>query len=258
MEISAHIAAIERDGVLLADAAQEAGLTAGVPPCPGWQVRDLVRHQAYVHCWAARHVAERPREIIDEADEAAILGGGPPDGELIAAYRAGVAALVGTLRGADPEARFATFLAAPSALAFWSRRQAHETAIHRYDAQSARHDGPPGPVGAFAPDFAADGVDELITGFAARRKREGPGRSLLVRAVDADAAWHLTWPADGPVTARRAEDAGREAADCVLSGPASGVYLFLWNRCSAADAGVTAAGDPGVLAAWNGDVRVRW
>jgi hypothetical protein len=49
VEISAHIDALDRDGALLADAAQAAGLRAGVPGCPGWQVRDLVRHQAYVH-----------------------------------------------------------------------------------------------------------------------------------------------------------------------------------------------------------------
>lgn len=34
-----------------------------------------------------------------------------------------------------------TFLDAPSPLAFWARRQAHETAIHRADAQLAA-DGP--------------------------------------------------------------------------------------------------------------------
>jgi hypothetical protein len=39
---------------------------------------------------------------------------------------------------------------------------------------------------------------------------------------------------------------------------ASGVYLFLWNRCPAADAGIMINGDPGVLEAWNGSVRVKW
>jgi hypothetical protein len=64
VEIGQHIAAAERDGGLLADAAQAAGLAASVPACPGWQVRGLVRHQAYVHAWAARHVAEQAAEII--------------------------------------------------------------------------------------------------------------------------------------------------------------------------------------------------
>ena len=64
--------------------------------------------------------------------------------------------------------------AGPSPLAFWARRQAHETAVHRYDAQSAAPGGPPAPAGAFDPAFAADGVDELIMGFAARRRYRRP------------------------------------------------------------------------------------
>jgi uncharacterized protein (TIGR03083 family) len=256
MEISEHIAAIEADGGLLADAAVQAGLHAPVPACPGWQVRDLIRHLAHVHSWAARHIAERAPQVIDKGDEATALGGAPPDDELIGAYRAGLAALVTTLRDADPDVACATFLPADSPKSFWSRRQAHETAVHRFDAQAARRDGPPSPVEAFRSDFAADGIDELIVGLAGGRGRSGPGRSLLVRPQDAGGAWHYTWPADGRVVARRVD--GEPGADCVLSGPASGVYLFLWNRCSAADAGITISGDPGVLEAWNGGVRVRW
>ena len=264
MEITEHIAALDRDGRLLADAAAEAGLAAAIPACPGWQVRDLVRHQAYVHGWAARHVTERPAEVIDEDDEAAVLAGGPADDELIGAYRLGLARLVAALGDADPGLRCGTFLPAPSPLAFWARRQAHETAIHRFDAQSARREGPPGPQEAFPPDFAADGIDELIAGFAARPRKDGPGQSLLVRAtgMTTAVAWHYAWPADGQVTARRlpataaAGPAGR--ADCVVSGPASGVYLFMWNRCTASDAGITVSGDPGILAAWRSSIHIRW
>jgi uncharacterized protein (TIGR03083 family) len=262
MEITEHIAAIEAEGGLLADAAVEAGLFASVPACPAWQVRDLVRHLAYVHSWAARHIAEQAPEVIDEVDQDAILGGGPPDDELIGAYRVGLAALVKTLRDADPDVAYATFLAAESPKAFWCRRQAHETAIHRFDVQAARRSGPPSPADSFGPDFAADGIDELVMGFAARQKKSGPGRSLLVRAPDAGAAWHYAWPADGRVVARRVAESDLAAAgadaDCLLSGPASGVYLFLWNRCSDADAGITVSGDPGILEAWNGGVRIRW
>ena len=146
VEISAHIDALERDGALLADAAEAAGLQAAVPGCPGWQVRDLVRHQAYVHDWAARHVRDRSPELIDDGiTEADILGRGPADADLVAAYRDGHAALVAALRDADPDLECATFMPAPSPLAFWARRQAHETAIHRYDAQSAAPGGPPPP-----------------------------------------------------------------------------------------------------------------
>ena len=144
VEISAHIDALDRDGALLADAAERAGLQAGVIGCPGWQVRDLVRHQAYVHDWAARHVRDRLPDLIDdEITESDILARPPADADLLAAYREGHAALVAALRAADPDVQCATFMPAPSPLAFWARRQAHETAVHRYDAQGAAPGGPP-------------------------------------------------------------------------------------------------------------------
>jgi hypothetical protein len=43
-----------------------------------------------------------------------------------------------------------------------------------------------------------------------------------------------------------------------LSGPASGLYVFLWNRCTAQDAGVEVAGDASVLTTWNRAARVEW
>lgn len=256
MEILAHIESLERDGVLLGDAAQQAGLTAPVPACPGWQVRDLLRHQAYVHAWADRHVREQLPEIIDETDEAAVLAGGPPDGELIAAYRAGHAALVATLRDADPAVTCATFLPAPSPLAFWARRQAHETAIHRYDAQSAVPGGTPGPAAAFEPAFADDGIDELIMGFAGGspdRPGEEAERSLAVLAADTGGSWEVRLA--GGVTAVRR---GAGSADCVLDGPASGLYALLWNRCDPVSAEVTVKGDSAVLERWRRGFRVRW
>ena len=161
-------------------------------------------------------------------------------------------------------------LPAPSPLAFWARRQAHETAIHGFDAQSARREGPPDPREAFPGDFATGGIDELITGFAARPRRNGPGRTLLVRTVGtpsptlasigaaAIGAWHYTWPADGQVVARRLPNSATagaapsaDGADCVVSGPPSGVYLFLWNRA-------TVSGDSSVLDAWRSSIHIRW
>ena len=254
MEIAEHLAALDRDGALLADAAEAAGLAAAVPACPGWQVRDLLRHQAYVHQWAARHVRERLPELIDEATEADVLSGGPPDAELVAAYRAGHADLVSTLSQAPPDVACATFMPAPSPLAFWARRQAHETAIHRYDAQSAALGAPPDPAASFGPAFAADGIDELIMGFTPRNRRlRGGAWSLTVRPADDQGRWHVR-PGPGRTEVDRAD----AAADCVLSGPSAGLYAFLWNRCTAPRAGIEVTGDASVLATWKSAARVRW
>ena len=255
MEIPEHIAALRDQGTWLADAASRAGLDAAVPPCTPWQVRDLLRHTGYIHCWAARHITECPDTVLDGPPEEEILRGGATDPELLAWFRDGHAALVKTLATADPALQCATFMAAPSPLAFWTRRQAHETAIHRADAESAS-----GVVPEYAPDFAADGIDELITGFGRRRKyqpsAEGGG---LLRVITADTgdAWSIE-ASEGRLHPRRDTMDAPDEAGCTVQGPASDVYLYLWNRADATRVGVTVTGDPALLAAWQAGVRVRW
>jgi uncharacterized protein (TIGR03083 family) len=267
MEIAGHLDALRREGELMAAAADRAGLAAAVPPCPSWQVKDLLRHSGYIHRWAARHITERPREVIDGPSEAEILRGGATDPDLLDWFRAGHAALVETLATADPAVACATFMAAPSPLAFWARRQAHETAIHRADAERAAGpvDGPvDGPVPSYPAGFAADGVDELITGFGRRRKYQpragsaAAGGPLRVIAADTGDAWSIE-VREGRLEPRRETGAGPAgAAGCTVSGPASGLYLYLWNRAGAADADVVVTGDSRLLTSWQASVKVRW
>ena len=83
--------------------------------------------------------------------------------------------------------------------------------------------------------------------------------SLDVRTTDTGHAWHVA-AEDGRIQARR-EPAGSGSgspAQASVAGPASGLYLFLWNRSDAGQAGVTIAGDPGFLTLWQSSVRVRW
>ena len=137
MDVDRHISALEAEGRLLAEAAERAGLAAAVPSCPPWQVRDLLRHQGYVHRWAAAYVSVPIRAEAPELTEAEQLAAGAADDRLLDWFRDGHGALIRTLRAADPGVISWTFLDAPSPLAFWARRQAHETAIHRADAQLA-------------------------------------------------------------------------------------------------------------------------
>lgn len=137
---------------------------------------------------------------------------------------------MGTLSAAPPDLRCWHFLPAPSPLAFWARRQAHETAVHRVDAESARGRALEEIARDIAAGFAADGIDELLRGFHARPKSrvrtDGP-RTLRVRATDtADATWTVRLSAEPPVTERNDEG----DADCEVSGPAALLYLSLWNR----------------------------
>jgi uncharacterized protein (TIGR03083 family) len=259
VEIAEHINALRQHGTLLADAAERAGLDAPVPPCPPWLVKDLLRHTGYIHSWAARHITERPAAVLDGPPEEEMLKGGPADPELLSWFRTGHAALVRTLETADPDLVCATFIRAPSPLAFWARRQAHETAIHRADAEAAS-----GKLPKYPAEFAADGIDELIMGFGGRRiyQSAADGGRLRVIATDTGDEWLID--ARGGRMQPQRKDAQDPVTDngvtatCTVSGPASGVYLHLWNRADATRADVTVAGNADLLKLWQSSVRVRW
>ncbi|WP_327596011.1 maleylpyruvate isomerase family mycothiol-dependent enzyme [Streptomyces chartreusis] len=221
METADFVRTLDREGLLLAASAEQAGTDAKVPTCPQWQVRDLVRHTGTVHRWAAAFVTEGYTSYQPD--------GGLPDldgAELLTWFREGHCHLVDTLADAPADVECWHFLPAPSPLAFWARRQAHETTIHRFDAQSALG-GTPDEIGT---GFAADGVDELLRGFHARSKsrvRSPEPRVLRVRATDTDdAVWTVRLSQEPPVT----ELGDTAPADCEISGPADLLYLSLWNR----------------------------
>ncbi len=250
MEISRHIASLQADGEGLAKAAASAGLDAPVPTCPGWQVRDLVRHVSGVHRWATAYVTTGLLRATTKEEDARYFGPAPDD-DLLAWFHAGHAALVSALVAADPATPCWTFLAAPTPLAFWARRQAHETAIHRVDAEAAA-----GAVSPCEAEFAADGIDELVNGFFNRpfgRLVADPPVSLAVTAVDTRDAWTIRIEAD-----RRVVSSGAGDADCTITGAASDLYLLLWNRLSPADAAVDVEGDRKVLDLWRSKAIVSW
>jgi len=256
-DVAGHISALRDEGQLLAAEAERAGMRAAVPSCPGWKVADLLRHTSYVHRWAAGVVAERIQHPVGEPFEEDILRQGPDEESLAGWFRDGHAALVRALEEAGPDLDCWAFLNAPSPLSFWARRQAHETAIHRVDAEQAAASS--ALVNSrFEPAFAADGVDELIMGFLARNIRHsswrGLGGDLAIHADDgpgAQADWLITGgPGDAAVSR------GTGPADCAVTGRARDLYLLLWNR-GPAD-GLKVTGDPDVLAAFGREVNITW
>ncbi|MCX3062225.1 maleylpyruvate isomerase family mycothiol-dependent enzyme [Streptomyces beihaiensis] len=240
MEIADYIQVVETQGQSLADAAQKAGVDAPVTTCPDWRVRDLVRHQGAVHRWAASYLAEGHTERRPFEDTPDLDGD-----ELLSWFREGHRHLVDTLTGARPDVACWAFFAAPSPLAFWARRQAHETTVHRVDAESALTSSPEAAGAAIGTDFAVDGIDELLFDFHGRersRMRSDLPRVLRVRATDANAAWTVRITQDPPVAER---GTGGEA-DCEVSGPAARLYLALWNRLPFA----AVSGDASIAELW--------
>jgi len=270
-DVPGYIGALRREGELLAAAAERAGMGAAVPSCPDWAVRDLLKHTGYVHRWAAGFITRGLTQPAGAASEAEILSQGLGDAELPGWFREGHAALVRALDEAAPDLDCWAFLAAPSPLAFWARRQAHETAVHRADAEQAAAaatqgaldgpaDGSAGLAGgpAFEPAFAANGVDELIMGFLARNISRGgwPGLdgSLAIHAADgADGAadWLVRGGSEAPGVSH-----GTGPAGCDVTGPARDLYLTLWNRRPLD--GLQVHGDPSILAAFARALRITW
>jgi hypothetical protein len=79
-----------------------------------------------------------------------------------------------------------------------------------------------------------------------------------VVAADTGDAWSIAAHQGRLQPQREAAADAAHGAACVVSGPASGLYLYLWNRASAAEADVTVTGDPGLLASWQASVKIRW
>ncbi|HEX2381796.1 MAG TPA: maleylpyruvate isomerase family mycothiol-dependent enzyme [Acidimicrobiales bacterium] len=243
MEVADLITVIRDQGNMLATAAEKAGVDAAVPTCPEWCMRDLVRHQGEVHRWATVIV----RDGLSKPDVAPPPW--PEDDQLVSWFREGYDALADVLERADPSLECFAFLPAPSPLAFWARRQAHETGIHRVDAESAV-----GVRTPFGRDVAVDGIEEMLFGFASRsrsRLRSPTPRSLAVRTTDTESSWVVHVDPESVTVI-----SGEGDADCTVAADASSLFMLLWNRTDRSD--VDVAGDGAVLDLWHDTMQIRW
>ncbi len=243
MDTGGFLDELRRQGLLLRSSAQQCPLSAAVPSCPGWTVTRLLGHVTRVHRWATD-----------------ILRGGKPDGfqfsppetgdELFEVYDEGLAQLLDQLRATPDRAPIWTIQPATSAKLFWARRLAHETAIHRVDAQLAAGFG----VAGFEPAFAVDGIEELFTGSGAARfdRSRLPGeRTIAVTPLDSNASWTLLV---GPQLLSCRPQAVDDA-DLSVFGLASDLYCWAWNRAGTDE--VSLRGDLALADLWRRDFRVN-
>lgn len=226
--------ALRSEGDAVATACATAGLETPVESCPGWQVGDLLWHLTWVHdlfaTWATRLSSvperiERPERPLPDA--------------LLTTYRHGLDRLEGVLRSADPSAEVWTFTD-DHTVRFLIRRMAHETAVHRWDAERAA-----GRVHAIPGELASDGIDEFLTHFCtpADDHPVPVSGSVHLHCGDVPGEWTLRPRADSPgFDLERAHAKG----DCALRGPASDLLLALWHRLPLTALDVV--GDPRVAA----------
>jgi len=216
------IAAITEHSAGFAEATRR-DLTAPVEHCPGWSVADLVRHLTEVHWFWATIVAEQLSAPPDE-------GRRPPrtdDAGLVDAFKAGAVNLVEVLREADQSAPCWTWAGWQQDVAFVTRHQVQEAAVHHWDAAHAT-----GAAWTVRPDVAADSVDEFLHfSVASDDDPDEPTTPPLdgaigFRATDTGDAWTLR---DGkPGTAR--VTSGVDAGTPAVEGSAQELLLWLYQR----------------------------
>ena len=161
MDSSRYLDSLAADFALLR-AAVTAGadsLTRPVPTCPGWTVADLVRHvgEVYLHKTLAMRLGAFPGEQDWPAEVEAL----PPLDLLDQTY----ASLRHELTTRAPDSAAPSWYQPESTVAFWMRRMAQETVIHRLDAELAARAAIGSPVSPVPSDIAADGVDEVLIRF---------------------------------------------------------------------------------------------
>lgn len=229
---------VEAEGAALGDAAAE-GPGAAVPAAPGWDMTDLVRHVAMIHVRTS--VVLRTGTMERPSRSNGMLPDPPQDG-LLDWYRGTLAELVADLRAIDdPDRPVYAFAPEHRRAGFWPRRMAHETTVHRVDAQQAAGR----PVTPISPEVAVDGIDELFQVFVSAigsERSPGDGRTVHLHATDGEGEWLIRFePGEVVVEARHAK------GDAAVRAPAGDLLLWLYGRLPLD--GLQVFGDPGAATA---------
>ena len=245
-----YVAEIEASTAELAEILAEHDQSLPIPTCPEWTLRQLVTHVGRAHRWAA--------EITRTRSDAFIPFREVPDGRLpddragqCAWLRAGAARIVGAVREAGSDLVWS--FTGPAPAGFWMRRMAHETLVHRADAQLAAGAEPEPVIEA---EVAADAIDEwlmlLAGGLGNANERAGAlpaGAGLHVHATDdglgGAGEWMIRHGAGG-----LAVEPGHGSGDAALVGPAASLLLVLMRRRPVSDPAVTVYGDSAVVDGW--------
>lgn len=210
-----------------------------VPGCPEWTMRDLVSHVVgvYRHKIAALDTGGEPEEAPDGG-----WGALAPDEDAVAALTESFTQLSERLAALPLEAPAWSWWPAEQTAGFWVRRMAQETAVHRWDAESAAygvHNANP-----IADDLALDGIDELLGWLAwvwpaDPSMEQASGQAITIGS--GDGAW--------TATVRPTHFDLAPGADVVsvahVSGAPSDLLLHLWGRPTI---GVSEEGDAAVIA----------
>jgi uncharacterized protein (TIGR03083 family) len=225
------LTALRADGAAFQTAVGETGvLGTSVPSCPGWTVGDLVRHLGAVYrrvrINAGRGEVARswgPVTIPEDtpaADDGAVLDWFATELQQVSTF----------LEALDPDQPAWNWAPQTKVAGFWHRRLAHETAVHRWDAQVAT--GLPEPLES---KLAADTVAEVLDTFLPAGRRQEPAEvSGLVQLLAADLGqeWFVRLRGEGVALLDTGTllDDDAHPARAAASGTSSDLALALWGR----------------------------
>jgi uncharacterized protein (TIGR03083 family) len=222
LSTDACIAAIRSHSAGFADATR-GNLDARVEHCPDWSVADLVEHLTEVH-WFWRTVAD---ELPDAPPDESRRPDRSDDAGLVEAFERGAAQLVDVLASADQSAACWTWAPQQQDVAFITRHQVQEAAVHHWDAVNAA-----GGSLTIEPEIAADAVDEFLSFSVTsdEHPEEWAGKPLTgtfaLRATDTGGSWTVTdGTRPGTVRTTRGESDGP-----VVEATAADLLLWLYGR----------------------------
>jgi uncharacterized protein (TIGR03083 family) len=218
------LAALRREGEAFRAALSPELLDRPVPSCPEWNLEALAAHLGSVYRFHSAHVVRGVTDPPTERPEPS------PTGEAVIGWWVESFELIlDALSGLEPDAPAWNWSIQPPVAAFWDRRMAHETAVHRWDAQLAA--GLTEPIDAQA---AADGIDEALDTFLAAGHRAGPENLrgvISLRATDTVASWAVRVRGVG-LSLLDTETVFDDPphAQAGATGTASDLLLALWGR----------------------------
>ena len=225
-----YLATIEREGAELLAVARHGPLSAAVTACPGWVLADLLWHVAEVHDFWGTVVRERLQDpsVYVQPER-------PAEPDLVGFAGDRLDRLLDALRTTDPSTAVWTWSARKDA-GFVRRRMAHETAVHRVDAQDA--------IGTALPidgELASDGIDEFLEHFTADViVGELPlAGSVHLHCTDVPGEWLVRPDGDSLVLTRE-----HAKGDAAMRGAAHDLLMVLWRRAPLSS--VDVIGDAGV------------
>jgi uncharacterized protein (TIGR03083 family) len=237
---SSHAGTVASEGARVSEVAHIGPMDARVPHMRRWKLTDVVAHLGGVHRWAAEIVSTRSMSVGRRR-------GRERGDALIAWFDEGVERLASVLAEADLDEPCPNFSpGSPNTIAFWARRQAHETTMHRWDAESAV-----GQITAIEPMFATDGIDELFDTFTRTRGRQVLAGPIVFACADTGATWTM-FPAEkrGRIDFERDTVKRVGASVATVSGSAENLLLALWHRRTIAEADLTLTGPTAVAEAF--------